>query len=193
MNDYVDPDDDINALKKEEDALNMPRDVKTEPDSLVKKFTQLWFACYFERKLTRQKVCEADLPHIVADMILYFCKDEDRVDFRRATPLLTGLHNLFVRRLAFLIRDTENFLKEMTDPAVVNIKDELGGALVKDEHVGSKKPRQAGNAADRGYHRPADNFKLNPKSFDWFLEGIDKNKLEALQAKLEQTIIRDEN
>jgi hypothetical protein len=74
-------------------------------------------------------------------MILYFCKDEDRVDFRRATPLLTGLHNLFFRRLAFLIRDTENFLKEMTDPAVVNIKDELGGALVKDEHVGSKKPR----------------------------------------------------
>jgi hypothetical protein len=51
-------------------------------------------------------------------MVAYFCRDADRVDFRRATPLLTGLHNLFVRRLAFLIRDTETILKEMTDPII---------------------------------------------------------------------------
>ena len=35
-----------------------------------------------------------------------------------------------------------------------------------------------------------ENFKLNPKSFDWFLDGIDKTKLEALQAKIDETIIR---
>jgi hypothetical protein len=39
MIDYVDPDDDAHALKKEEDALNPARDDKAEPDSLVKKFT----------------------------------------------------------------------------------------------------------------------------------------------------------
>jgi hypothetical protein len=68
-------------------------------EAFVTKFTQLWFACYFDRKLTKQKVQEADLSAIVAEMIAYFCKDSDRVDFRRATPLLTGLHNLFVKRL----------------------------------------------------------------------------------------------
>ncbi len=40
------------------------------------------------------------------------------------------------------------------------------------------------------YSRP-DNFKLNPKTFDWFLEGIDKSKLDALQARLDQTMMRD--
>jgi hypothetical protein len=39
-------------------------------------------------------------------------------------------------------------------------------------------------------HRP-NNFKLNPTSFDWFLEGIDKTRLDALTMKLEQTIMRD--
>jgi hypothetical protein len=35
-----------------------------------------------------------------------------------------------------------------------------------------------------------ENFKLDPKSFDWFLDGIDKKKLEALQEKLELTFVR---
>lgn len=39
-------------------------------------------------------------------------------------------------------------------------------------------------------HR-SNNFKLNPTSFDWFLEGIDKTRLDALTMKLEQTIMRD--
>ena len=34
----------------------MPILKKEEDSSLVSKFTQLWFACYFERKLSRQKV-----------------------------------------------------------------------------------------------------------------------------------------
>jgi len=34
---------------------------------------------------------------------------------------------------------------------------------------------------------------MNPKSFDWFLEGIDRTKLDALQAKLDMTMLRDEN
>ena len=102
-------------LKKEEKEI----EIQPSSDSLIQKFTQLWFACYFERKLTRQKVCETDLNRIITDMISYFCRvDGTRVDFRRATPLLAGLHNLFIRRLAFLIRDSETTLKEMTEPAV---------------------------------------------------------------------------
>jgi hypothetical protein len=110
-----------------------------------------------------------DLPLIISEMITFFCTDNDRVDFRRATPLLTGLHNLFVKRLAFLIRDTENILKEMSDP------------IIKVENaVQDRKARQPVSTYARG-----NNFKLNPTSFDWFLEGIDKSRLEALTAKLE--------
>jgi hypothetical protein len=103
-------------LKKEEDHIDEP-EIKSS-DAIIKKFTSLWLACYFERKLTRQKVCELDLNQIIADMVTYFCTDVDRVDFRRATPLLSGLHNLFVRRLSFLVRDTEGILKEMSDPII---------------------------------------------------------------------------
>ena len=101
-------------LKKEEDLIDEP--IVAPSDALIKKFTSLWFACYFERKLTRQKVCEMDLNQIIGELVTFFCTDENRTDFRRATPLLTGLHNLFVKRLAYLIRDTENILKEMSDP-----------------------------------------------------------------------------
>lgn len=39
-----------------------------ESDAIVGKFTQLWFACFFERKLNKAKVLEVDLPQIVADL-----------------------------------------------------------------------------------------------------------------------------
>ena len=60
------------------------------------------------------------MTRIIADLIAYFCRSDDsaKVDFRRATPLLAGLHNLFTRRLAMLVRDTESTLKEMSDPLV---------------------------------------------------------------------------
>ena len=156
-------------LKKEED--NIDELALAPSDAIIKKFTSLWFACYFERKLTRQKVCEMDLNQIIGDLVTFFCTDENRVDFRRATPLLTGLHNLFVKRLAFLIRDTENILKEMSDPIKVE---------------STHQERKARPTAPR-----PNNFKLNPTSFDWFLEGIDKSRLDALTMKLEQTIMRD--
>ena len=60
--------------------------------------------------------------------------------------------------------------------------------IIKEEGNYPKKtaPRQIG---ERSFARP-ENFKLNPKSFDWFLDGIDKTKLDALQAKIDETIIR---
>lgn len=73
---------------KQEQDLPQPAEVKAEHiktefvkqeahgppgnDELVKKFTQLWFACFFEKKLTRDSVLKADLPQIVADMNAYF-------------------------------------------------------------------------------------------------------------------------
>lgn len=105
-------------LKKEEAPFAQKDEHVPPKDTLLSKFTQLWFACYFERKLTRQRVCDADLSLIISDLVAYFCTDVDRVDFRRATPLLTGLHNLFVKRLGLLMRDTETILKEMSDPII---------------------------------------------------------------------------
>ena len=104
-------------LKKEEAPI-AHKDEHVPKDTLLSKFTQLWFACYFEKKLTRQRVCDADLSLIISDLVSYFCRDVDRVDFRRATPLLTGLHNLFIKRLSLLMRDTETILKEMSDPII---------------------------------------------------------------------------
>lgn len=159
-------------LKKEEDPIDEP--LVAQSDAIIKKFTSLWFACYFERKLTRQKVCETDLNQIIGDLVTFFCTDENRVDFRRATPMLAGLHNLFVKRLAYLVRDTENILKEMSDP-------------IKLENTNpDKKARQGGSSGAR-----ANNFKFNPTKFDWFVDGLGKDRLDALQQKLEQTIMRD--
>jgi hypothetical protein len=93
-------------------------------ESLMKRFTQLWFACYFENKLTKSKVVEIDLPKIINELITFFTEDGERIDFRRATPLLIGLNNLFIKRLSFLMRETQTVLKEMSEPVTL-VKDEL--------------------------------------------------------------------
>jgi hypothetical protein len=108
----------------------------------------------------------------------YFDSDGEKIDFRRATPLLIGLHNLFLKRLNFLINDTKFVLKEMTEPVTVNVN--------RSETTAVTRPRGASS-----YQR-IDNFKLDPKKFDWFLEGIDRRQLDALQAKLDLTMVREQ-
>lgn len=82
-------------------------------NKFLDKFTQLWFACYFERRLTRQKVEQADLITIVNDLMRYFStieqtgQEKKRIDFRRAIPLLQGLHVLFSKKLQYLVKDSE--------------------------------------------------------------------------------------
>ena len=54
------------AAKDEEIMAEMQeqkRILASDPakNPLIAKFTQLWFACYFERRLTRQKVENSDL------------------------------------------------------------------------------------------------------------------------------------
>lgn len=41
-------------------------------ESIMKRFTQLWFACYFENKLTKSKVVDIDLPKIINELITFF-------------------------------------------------------------------------------------------------------------------------
>lgn len=83
-------------------------------DLVLKKFAQLWFACYFERRLTKQKVEETDLSVIVKDLIGYF--RAQTVDFKRAIPLLHGLHILFTRKMSYLLKDSEAMLQQMKNP-----------------------------------------------------------------------------
>lgn len=118
-------DEDMDPIEVKQEALKKEEEVLQPADESLKKFTQLWFAAYFERKLTRAKVTEADLPQIVADLVSYFSSAvNQRVDFRRAGPLLLGLHNLFVRRLNYLVKDSQQTLKEMAEPLVQIIKEE---------------------------------------------------------------------
>ena len=98
---------------------NEPKDenfqaMKEEDNPLVTKFKQLWFACYFERRLTKQMIDNADLQAIIDDLFTYFTKKEagkSGVDFRRAVALLQGLHVLFSRKMASLVGDSKNMLR----------------------------------------------------------------------------------
>ena len=93
------------------DKVNVKQEDIDEPEEdneVLKKFAQLWFACYFERRLTKQKIEEADLSIIVRDLINYF--NDQAIDFRRAIPLLQGLHVLFSRKMAYLLKDSESVL-----------------------------------------------------------------------------------
>ena len=132
-----------------------------ENDQIIKRFTSLWFACYFENKLTKNKVTEVDLPIIIKEMIASFGSEDNTLNFRKATPLLIGLHNLFVKRLNFLIRDSQNVLKEMTEPITLVTENASSVANTRSNNAPSGQVRQ-------------NNFKLNPKHFEWFLDGIDK-------------------
>ena len=109
-------------------------------------------------------------------MIVYFNSESDKIDFRRATPLLIGLNNLYQRQMAFLLKDSQFVLKEMTEPV----------AVIKDDSTAHTRPKQGSS-----YSRLNNNFKLNTKQFDWFLDGIDKRQLDALQSKLDLTMVRD--
>lgn len=71
---------------KREDDVPLVKQENFGDDKLLQKFGQLWFACYFERRLTKQRVEEADLQVIVRDLISYF--NDEAVDFKRAIPLL---------------------------------------------------------------------------------------------------------
>ena len=92
---------------------------------LVAKFTQLWFACYFERRLTRQKIESADLKDITDKLREYIGSQGSKLDFRRAVPLLQGLHVLYCKKLGLLLRDSSHTLKNMSEPIEV-IKLEAG-------------------------------------------------------------------
>lgn len=105
--------------------MHIVGDGEVQSNPLVAKFTQLWFACYFERRLTRQKIHSADLETIVQDLISYFKSEGTKVDFRRAVPLLQGLHVLYCRKLGLLMKDSSQTLKSMSDPIEL-IKLEVG-------------------------------------------------------------------
>ena len=55
--------EDFNAEMQEQKMKLVGGDLRSNP--LIAKFTQLWFACYFERRLTRQKIESADLETII--------------------------------------------------------------------------------------------------------------------------------
>lgn len=95
-------------------------------------------------------------------------------------PLLQGLHVLFAKRIQFLQRECDLCLKEMTDP-ISNVKIE--------EREG---PRSKPKVKQERMPRANTNFRLDLKQFDWFLDGIDQEKLQLLNQQLE-TVVRAAN
>jgi hypothetical protein len=56
----------------------------------------------------------------VKDLINYF--STEKVDFKRAIPLLNGLHILFSRKMSYLLKDSEAMLQQMRNPIAELIK-----------------------------------------------------------------------
>ena len=84
---------------------------------------------------------------IVQDLIRYFSSEgASKIDFKRAVPLLQGLHVLFNRKMGFLMRDSEHVLKSMSTPVEL-IKIEGG----QDERV----PRAPNGTKRRDPDAPA--------------------------------------
>ena len=133
-----------NAVKKDEDMVDdQLKQEQIQKNPFVEKFTQLWFACYYERRLTKQKVESAHLTTIIEDLRKYFASEN--VDFRRAIPLLEGLHVLFTRQVRYLAADSESVLKSMTDPTeLIKVEGEEGAG-----NAGVSKRRAGGGGGGR--------------------------------------------
>ena len=146
-------------------------------DKLLQKFGQLWFACYFERRLTKQRVEEADLQIIVRDLINYFA--DEAVDFKRAIPLLQGLHVLFSRKMLYLLKDSEAMLQQMKNPVadLIKVDDNEENKNAPDK---SKAKRRT---VDNRFAARTEGFKINPKHFEWFMAGIDTDKLRKIMVE----------
>ena len=167
-------DENAAAEQMQEQKLNIINDPKS--NHLVSKFTQLWSACYFERRLTRQKVEQIDLNEIVKDLIQYYTSQDVKIDFRRVVPLLQGLHVLFNRKVMYLVRDADNLKKNMSDPLdSINLDDKQGQ---RGQQINTKKKAPNQNGPRYQVNNPA--LQLNPNNFDWFLSGIDQNRLEGI-------------
>mmetsp|Transcript_11701 Transcript_11701/g.15886 ORF Transcript_11701/g.15886 Transcript_11701/m.15886 type:complete len:220 (+) Transcript_11701:17-676(+) len=174
------------ALLKDEEAHAQLMEQKemiakdASKNPYLAKFTQLWFACYFERRLTRQVVEGTDLVSIVQDLTKYFASEGTKINFRRALPLLQGLHVLFSRKMAFTMRDSERVLKSMSEPSETIQLNQNG----EGQDPLSKATKTKRKAQKDGAHpaRAANNvaLELNPNNFDWFLSGIDQSRLENI-------------
>ena len=96
-------------------AINEPK--TSDPikkQEIVDKFTQLWQACYFERKLTKMKVEQLDLESIILNLMEYFA--DQTIDLKKTLPLLQGLHNLFIRQANYNLKDGQEVLDMMSNP-----------------------------------------------------------------------------
>ena len=160
------------VVKKDEDMVDERlKQEQMQKNPFVEKFTQLWFACYYERRLTKQKVEATDLNAIIGDLKRYFASED--VDFRRAIPLLQGLHVLFTRQIRYLLDDSKSVLKSMTDPTeVIKVEGEEGAGNAE------RSKRRAGR--ERGHHGASARLPVDPKNFDWFLAGIDQSRLDGI-------------
>ena len=107
------------------------------------------------------------------DLINYFA--DEAVDFKRAIPLLQGLHVLFSRKMLYLLKDSEAMLQQMKNPVADLIKVEDNEE--SKEHPKSKVKRRS---VENRFAGKTEGFKINPKHFEWFMAGIDTDKLRKI-------------
>ena len=94
------------------------------------------------------------------DLTKFFASEDVNIDFRRAVPLLEGLHILFTRKVNYLLRDSSQVLKSMTDPITTLSVDGPNDDQQEEQEVprapaGTKRKAPNQNAGGRSYNNNA--------------------------------------
>ena len=105
----------------------------------------LWVACFFERRLSKVQVQAVDLRHTMR--VLEELMSENATDFRRVYPFVFGLIKILLRKMTFLISESNSTLESLKNPFA---SDELEDVTP----AGETKRRQAVNKRDGAYQAP---------------------------------------
>ena len=89
--------------KKEEDKRKQGEDL-----------TNLWNACYFEKRITRPLLMQINLLALIRK--LQAKVEANRHDFRSLSPLIAGLAKLYQKKMQALLNDSSQTLESLKNP-----------------------------------------------------------------------------
>ena len=122
--------------------------VNQQDVNLRDELKPLWVACFFERRLSKVQVQAVDLRHTMR--VLEELMSENATDFRRVYPFVFGLIKILLRKMTFLISESNSTLESLKNPFASEELEDITPA-------GETKRRQAVNKRDGAYQAPQQN------------------------------------
>ena len=149
--------------------------VNQQDVNLRDELKPLWVACYFERRLSKVQVQAVDLKHTMR--VLEELMAENAADFRRVYPFVFGLIKILLRKMTFLISESNSTLESLKNPFASEDLEDVTPA-------GETKRRQAqANKRDGAYQAPQQN-KIKRNFIDLSnvqYHGLDKRVFEKIE------------